>query len=88
MADKKPQMGSVDIKLTTPIKIAGADVSALRMREPTLDDQIVFEKLTGTEAERDKMTLAHLCQVAPEDLGQLTLRDYNKAKVAFLGFLG
>jgi hypothetical protein len=77
----------VDIELSTPIKIDGADVTALRMREPTVNDQLVMDAKGGTDAQRELSLMANLCQVKPEDLKKLTLRDYKKVQKAFSGFL-
>lgn len=77
-----------DIKLSKPIKIDGADVKTLRMREPTVADQLAMDKMGGGDAEKEVAMLAMLCMVAPTDLHQLTLRDYKKVQGEFLGFLG
>lgn len=83
----KEQTGSVDIALSKPIKIDGADVKALRMREPTVADQLAMDKIGGGDAEKELGMLAALCMVTPKDLEQLTLRDYKKAQAAFLAFI-
>lgn len=80
-------MGDKDIKLSKPIKISGAEVSALRMREPTVADQLAMEKQGGTAAEQEMAMFANLCMVAPADLHQLSLRDYKQLQVAFKGFI-
>lgn len=84
----KQDTGSVDIQLTKPIKIDGVDVKTLRMREPTVADQLASQKASGDQAEQELTFIANLCQIAPTDLHQLTLRDYKKVQAAFLGFIG
>ena len=84
MGDKA---NTVDIELSKPITIDGAQVKALRMREPTVGDQLAVDKMGGTDAEKEIATLAALCMLKPADLHQLSLRDYKKVQAAYLGFL-
>lgn len=85
MSEKKSD--TVDIALSKPITIDGAKVSALRMREPTVADQLAMDKAGGTDADKELSMIANLCQVAPADLHQLTLRDYRKVSKAFTDFI-
>lgn len=80
-------MSHVDIKLTSPLTIAGAEVKALRMREPTVADQLASEETKGTDAAREIAMFANLCEVAPDDIKRLTLKDYRAVQKAFAGFL-
>lgn len=80
------QNGAVDIKLSKAITIDGASVSALRMREPTVADQIAVSKITTDAVEAELAMFAQLCMVKPSDLHQLTMRDYKKVQAAYLGF--
>lgn len=79
--------GSVDVTLSRPLDIDGAKVAVLRMREPTVGDQLAADEATGSEAAKEITMLSNLCQVAPDDIKRLKLRDYKRAQVAFLGFL-
>ena len=79
--------GSIDIQLSKPINVGGAPVGALRMREPTVADQLAMDKIDGGPAEKEIAIFAMLCMVAPADLHQLTLRDYRKVSKAFESFL-
>lgn len=80
--------GFVDIALSRPIDIDGAKVSTLRLREPTVADQLAADEFKGGDAAKEIFTMANLCQVTPDDLKKLTLRDYKKLQEAFLGFIG
>lgn len=80
--------GTTDVKLSRPIKANGVEVSELRMREPVVNDQLVMEEMSGSDALKELAMIANLCQVAPDDLKQLTLRDYKKVQKAFVGFIG
>lgn len=79
--------GKIDIVLSRPIKIDGAEITALRMREPTVKDQLVMDAKGGSDAQKELAMMANLCQLRPDDLTQLTLRDYKKVQKVFLGFL-
>lgn len=79
---------TTDIALSKAITIDGAVVKALRMREPTVADQLAMDKAGGSDAEKEISMIAMLCMVTPADLHQLTLKDYRKVQAAFVGFLG
>lgn len=88
-AKTKPEAdGFVDVELTRALEIDGAQVKVLRMREPTVGDQLASEETKGGEAAREIAMLANLCQVTPDDIKRLTLKDYKKLQGAFLGFIG
>lgn len=80
--------GFVDIELSRPIEIDGAQVSVLRMREPTVADQLAAEGMSGTEGQKEVALVANLCQVTPEDIKRLTVRDYRAVQRAVVGFTG
>lgn len=89
MSNKRPvpeyiklKEGAAEITLSRPLEISGAKVGVLTMREPTVDDQIAAEK-HGTSGEADKIYMANLCMVAPEDIGRLPLRDFKRLREAF-----
>lgn len=79
--------GFADIPLSRPIKVAGANTSALRMREPELDDQLAQDAAPGSDLQKERALFANLCMVAPEEMGKLKLRDVFKVRAAYLGFL-
>lgn len=78
--------GFVDVELTRPLQIAGAPVKALRMREPTVADQLAMEEMKGTDGAKEIGMFANLCEVTPDDIKKLTLKDYKKVQAAFLNF--
>lgn len=80
------QTGSVDIELSKPLTIDGTTVKALRMREPTVADQLAMAKQGGDPAEQELALVAALCMVKPTDLHQLTMRDYKKVQAALVDF--
>jgi hypothetical protein len=79
--------GFVDVELSRPMVIDGAQVKALRMREPTVADQLASEEMKGSDSAKEIAMLANLCEVSPDDIKRLTLKDYKKLQGAFLGFL-
>lgn len=79
--------GFTDVELSRPISIDGADVTKLRLREPTVADQLAADEYKGGDAAKELFTMANLCQVTPDDLKKLTLRDYKKLQGAFLNFI-
>lgn len=79
--------GSADITLSRPAIVAGVPSAALRMREPTVGDQEVASEMSGSDAAREITIFANLCDVAPDEIRQLPLRDYKRLSTAYLGFL-
>lgn len=78
--------GYVDIELSRPIEIDGVQVTTLRMREPTVADQLLLDEMKGSDATKEVALVANLCEVTPDDIKRLTLRDYRKVQKAFSGF--
>lgn len=78
--------GFVDIELARPIQIAGAAVKALRMREPTVGDQISAGDPEKGAQEWELRMLTNLCEISPDDLKKVSIRDYRKLQKAFMDF--
>jgi phage FluMu protein gp41 len=81
------QTGSVKIPLHTGMKMDGALVKELTMREPTVDDQLASQAAGGSEAEQQVVMIANLCMVTPKDIRSLTLRDYQRTVAMLMGFI-
>lgn len=79
--------GRVAIRLSRALDIDGAQVQVLHMREPTVADQLLVEEMKGSEAAKEVMLLANLCEWSPEDIKRLSLRDYREVQQAFSGFI-
>ncbi|WP_296652904.1 phage tail assembly protein [Paraburkholderia sp.] len=92
-AEKKPEDfvkygdGFADITLSRPLNIGGPALTKLRMREPTVGDQITHDARKGSDAEKEMETFAALMEMAPEHVRKLPLRDYRRLTAAYLGFL-
>ena len=49
-------------------------------------DQLILEDMKGSDAAKEVALVANLCEVTPDDIKRLTLRDYRKVQKAFSGF--
>ena len=78
--------GFIDIELGSPLEIDGAKIKALRMREPTVADQLAASEMSGSAAKQEITLMANLCEVTPDDIKRLKLRDYRKLQEAFAVF--
>lgn len=77
---------SEKIELETGVDIDGTKVKALTMREPTVADQLAASEVKGSNAQQEITLIANLCEITPDDVKKLTLRDYRKVQEAFAGF--
>lgn len=69
-----------------PATIGGQQVATLRMREPTVEDQIAVS--AGADSVQAELTMfANLCEVSVSDLRAMTLWQYGKVQAAFQSFL-
>lgn len=75
-----------DIPLNCPIKCSGVEVSALHMRDPLVSDILTASKLKGTDAENEVTLFANLCEVEPNAIKSMSLRDYKKLQRAYQDF--
>jgi hypothetical protein len=80
---KLNDQGDADITLSKPLKIGGVDVPALRMREPTVNDQLIADAMTGTDADKELAMFGNLTSQAPDDIKRLTMRDYKRVQAAY-----
>ncbi|MBL4929319.1 phage tail assembly protein [Fuscibacter oryzae] len=79
--------GTVTVKLATPIKIDGASTSAVLMREPTVGDQMVAAaQAKNDEAKAEVNLFGNLCNLSPEDMRSLTMRNYGRLQDGFRFF--
>lgn len=78
--------GYADITLSRAIKLNGAEVAVLRMREPTVRDVETFQDAKGNEATREIVSFANLCEITPDEVRSLPMRDYARVQAAFALF--
>lgn len=79
----KESAGFADITLRSAATIAGAKVSFVRMREPTAGDHLAYSEQPGSEAAKEIALFANLCEIAPEDIRALTVRNYRRLQDAY-----
>ncbi len=76
--------GTATIALTRPHQLGGATTDKVTMREPTVGDQLAASK--GTPAQNEVALFANLCEVAPDEIKALPLRDYRRLQDAYMLF--
>lgn len=79
----KEGAGFIDVTLKSPAKTSAGEVSMIRVREPTAGDLVNFQEATGSDAKKEIDQFAHLCELTPEDIRGLTLRNYVRLQEAF-----
>ncbi len=80
-------MKTEKIELDSPVKSAGVEVKALTIREPKVRDMLASETAGKSDAEREVAMFASLCEVEPETVKDLTVKDYRKLQEAYQAFL-
>jgi hypothetical protein len=80
--------GVTKITLTRPMSIAGAKVSVVTMREPLVRDQRAVGKSSGSDEEKELALMSNLCELTPDDIDSLPLRDYKRLQAALMDFIG
>jgi phage FluMu protein gp41 len=93
MATKKPEYlkisadGSyIDVTLRRAYDLAGTKTSSVRMREPTVADQLAASEMTGSDARREIQTMSNLCGLAPDEIMTLSSPDYARLQAAYTNF--
>lgn len=79
--------GFVDITLSRPFEVHGAKVATVRMREPTVDDQLAADGAKGSDAAKEITMMANLAEISPDDIKRLPLRDYKRLQAGFMVFI-
>lgn len=78
---------SLTVSLERGLEISGAKVTSLKLREPTLEDQLTSQKI-GENAEAEVMLITNLAEVSPDDLRQIKMRDFMRLQEALRFFYG
>lgn len=76
----------IDITLSRPIDVDGAKVTTLRMREPLVADQEVAMDSAGSDAAREIMLFANLCEVSPDQIRKLPVKSHQRMQEAYRNF--
>lgn len=85
--EKSSDGATVDIKLRRSYEFNGVKTSSIRMREPTVRDQLTTSEMQGSDARREIATFANLCDVKPSDIESLSMADYQRIQMAYGSFL-
>jgi hypothetical protein len=48
------------------------------MREPTVEDMERYQDDKGSDAQREVRMIANLCEISPDDVRKMPLRDYAR----------
>lgn len=78
---------SKTVKLEKGLDIDGATVMEVMMREPTVADQLAAAEIKGSDARKEVNLIANLCELTPDDIGRLSIRDYGKLQDAYADFI-
>ena len=90
MAKKTYHTRNPDFSMTIqfkdrPIKIDGTAVQELRMREPTVGDELAVEG-EKTSGRREVRLFANLCECTPADIEAMPRALYGRLQDAFADF--
>lgn len=76
-----------EIELDYPVTVKATEYNSLKMRRPKVKDALAAEKAGVTQAERETVLFANLCDVSPEVIEELDMKDYEKLQGRYEGFL-
>lgn len=79
-------VGEATITLSRKARANGVEVDTLKMREPMVEDQERAQESTGKGSAVEIELFANLCQVSPDDIRKLPLRDYKRLQSAYTLF--
>lgn len=89
MADRPEyitQNGDGSLTIALARGVAGALSKTVTMREPTVGDQIAVSAMPGSDAAKEVALFANLCEVTPEEIKGLTMRDYTRLQQGYRVF--
>lgn len=75
------------IPLEHPVAHGGVSYKELSMRRPKVRDQLVSQKLAGSESEEEVILFANLCEIPREVVEDMDLKDYGRLQDVYKGFL-
>ena len=72
----------LNIELSKAVEIDGAQTKTVTMREPTVQDQLDVQAIKGSEAHREVTLMANLCNLTPDQVKAMTMRNYRRLQAA------
>jgi hypothetical protein len=79
--------GKAHITLHYPINIGGEKVEVIKMRRMKVRDQTKQQKNGGTDAEKEVGMFVDLCELTPDQIEELDMKDYEQLKECISSFL-
>ncbi len=79
--------GTIDIALRRPLEIDGVKTTALRMREPDVNDQLIAKAIKGSDEIKELTGLANLCGITLDDIKRLKVHDLGRVQTGYLSFV-
>lgn len=80
-------MTTENIILDYPVEFGGVEVKELNMRRPKVRDQKAARKSTKNDADYESVLFANLCEVSPDLIDDLDMKDYKKLQKEYKAFL-
>lgn len=77
--------GTITIALAKPFEVNGEQIAAVTMREPLVKDQLAVGSKTGPAFEL--ALFAQLCDFAPGDFAEMTMRNYTRLQAGYGFFM-
>lgn len=75
------------IQLDHGVSCQGLMIETLEMRRPKVSDMLFSETLKGSDAQKEIRLFANLCDVAPEVIESLDMKDYITLQKHYRNFL-
>lgn len=80
-------MDNNTLTLNTPVKHGDHEYKTLTMREPKVRDTVTAQKQAGDNADVEVNLFANLCEVSPEVISEMGMRDYGALQKIYKSFL-
>lgn len=74
--------------LTTFPQMDGTEIKSLRLREPTVEDQLSVSKAHPHSGDAEVALIANLSEQSPEAIKGMTLKQYSRCQKAIALFTG
>ncbi len=75
------------ITLKYPVESKGIEVKTLEMRRPKVRDQVTSKKSSKSDEDIEVNLFANLCEVSPEIIMDLDMKDYKSLQKEYKSFL-
>jgi hypothetical protein len=79
--------GSANVTLQFPFEISGVKTATINMRRPKVRDRLNASKGRTDQAEVEVALFSFITNLAPDEIEDLDMSDYNRLQEAFRSFL-